>query len=394
MGVPYKLLLVRDSFDKHIVRLISHLKSINQECIVDLLVCEQQGPMPEEIESAVREVYTYSRKCCGLVDRIKPLRHIYLIFELRKSFKRIMAQCYYDVINIHYPYWEMAFSSDLVSQIAKKSLVSPWGSDVYRITSWQRRILFRLYNKADNISGIQNRFTEDVKRYFHVPQEKIVNLNIGSDTVDIILDKRDVVSDADAKAFWGISGRYAITCGYNGSAAQRHSEIIDAFYSVKAAMPENTVLVFPMTYKADENYINTLKNKANDYGINTLFVCRYLSLEEMFMLIQASDMFVHVQITDADSATIKEYLLCRKKVLNGSWLYYDDLMAFKPIPFFPVENMDCLGDTIKKAYNSESILMSDQTEDLLKKFSWKYAIGDWDKFYSTIVDNGTEATGC
>lgn len=65
-------------------------------------------------------------------------------------------------------------------------MISPWGSDVYRINAFDKLIAKLCYHKVDYISVAPIKFRDDIATLFNVPDGKFVNLGFGSDTIDAI----------------------------------------------------------------------------------------------------------------------------------------------------------------------------------------------------------------
>ncbi len=80
-----------------------------------------------------------------------------------------------------------------------------------------------------------------------------------------------------------------------------------------------------------------------------------------------------------------EYILCDKKIVHGSWIKYDELEAFKPLFYFPVDKMEDLGEVIVKAYQSDNIAVSNETLDHVKSFGWERQSERMNDFFMSIV---------
>ena len=114
--------------------------------------------------------------------------------------------------------------------------------------------------------------------------------------------------------------------------------------------------------------------------MNAVYFNQFLELPELFQLRQATDLFVHIQPTDASSGTLYEYILCEKKILNGAWLQYPEIEKEGIKPYFLVDSMETLGESIVHAYESEPIKIPRTVIEDLSKKQWKVVIKDWDNF--------------
>ena len=190
-------------------------------------------------------------------------------------------------------------------------------------------------------------------RVFNLNKEKIITFDLGSEAIDYILANKDTINNSEAKRKLGIANMFAITCGYNASPAQQHVLMIDAIYKIKDQLPSDLILLFPFTYGGDEEYKKMIKKHVMDLNLKALFVEEFLEMPDLFNLRQATDLFIHIQITDANSTSVGEYLLCEKKVVNGAWLKYDELEKSGVIPYFIVNDIATLDQDLLAAYKSE-----------------------------------------
>lgn len=382
MGKDYEILLVGDIYDNHLKRLIRHLKSYNPNALIDVLSFKRCFDNNlDDVKGNIREIF-YIRP---LPDRLKGIHFfstLYLLYSINCQVKRIVNNRY-DCINIHYPYWLWNICLKNFKKMTKTILLTPWGSDVYRIGLKERKRLSKLYTESDFVGCYGERFTKDIQLTFNVPDDKIVKLKFGSDTIDYIAEHIDSTSINEAKTTLHINGKYVITCGYNGSPFQNHKLIIDAISKCRNSLPKNLVLLFPVTYLHDREYIDELKRILLKKNLDGLFFETYLSVSDLFILRLATDMFIHVQKTDAGNSSLKEYILCGKNCLNGSWLEYYDLIEMNPLPYHNVESLETLDSAIVQAFHSNQPIISEKTKSYIQSLGWNHCICDWDYFYST-----------
>lgn len=304
------------------------------------------------------------------------------IIQLRKHFRKFVAGRHFDFVNIHYIKPEYYFLTKYFKRCASKLVLTPWGSDVYSINRFYRFFVQGIFDKADYITGGNDRFTLDFKRIFNVPEHKIAFCDLGVEPIEYIFDHKSQITQEEAKRQLGIENSYAITCGYSGTCSQQHIAIIEAVEKVKSQLPDNLLLLFPLTYHREINNINAIKEKVNEYGLKAVYFEQFLDLPHLFLLRQATDIFIHVQTTDASSGSLAEYLLCEKKIINGAWLQYPGLKKNGITPYFEVDNIENLDQAIVKAYQSEPIKIPNELLQELAKRQWKVVIKDWDDLFS------------
>ena len=195
------------------------------------------------------------------------------------------------------------------------------------------------------------------------------------------------MEDEESKKRFGLSDRYVITCGYSTAPSHRHEAIIDAVYSIKGQLPGNLTLLFPFTYGwGSQEYVQSIKDKCFSLNLDAVYVEEYLNFEDLYTLRMATDMFVHVQTTDAGASCVMQYILCRKKIVHGSWMKYADLEQFSPLFYYPVDRMEDLGKVILDAYHSDGIVIPEGAIKAIMDRGWNKVMKNWDEFFRSMVE--------
>lgn len=379
----YKLLVVGNIYDNHVVRYVSNLKNENPEAIIDILATKRDMPVQDRVADAVSDIYWLEEKSY----QNKYLREFNKIRTLLSVVSRIKNEKQYDIVNIHFPIEEYFFVISKFRKMGKTLLITPWGSDVYRSGKRGRFFLKRVFSNADYVCGTGNRFSKDVRRIFNVPSYKFVNLDIGSETIDYIYLHKASIDTLKARTLLGIKREgYVITCGYNAHSEQNHLAILDAIYKIKDELPSDATLLFPMTYPQNRQYIETVKERVKTYSFNSLFFEHFLSIDQLFLMRQATDMFIHVQQTDANAQSVQEYILLGKNVVNGGWLRYDELEK-DGIPYYVTDSLQSLSTTVMNAYKEGRKHISHETIDYIMSYGWKSWIKKWNTFFVQVTNN-------
>ena len=383
--MKYKVLVIGPVADHHFIRFVKHLKEVNSEVLIDVLSFST-GDI-ETVDSDVVnntdhvnlvKVGNYKNSLVSAID---------YIFSFRKEVKKMLRSNYYDFIVIHYPQFYYSFCINYLKRLSRFIVLSPWGSDAYRIGRINRYILKRLYDKSDFVGGSMNRFHRDVQRMFNVNESKMVVLGMGTDLFDVISEYSQSIDATAARKELGVSGEYFITCGYGANSSHNHRPVLEAISKVKDKLPKGLTILFPVTYPKNNTYVVQLREWVNELGLNGVFFTDYLDNMKMFMLRQATDMYIHMPISDASSATLKEYLLLGKKVINASWLFYDELEKGGKKPYLVTEGFESLPDTILEAYNSDDAIVSEDLKNHIKTKGWNYRIKLWNDFFNRHLAN-------
>lgn len=380
----YSILLMGAFYNGHMVRFVKHLKEVNPNVDIDFFA-------PIEPGRTVEDEYLNCFRECQQVEfsrhfrSIPIVRNIETVYNWRKSFRKFARERKYDVVNIHYPLFTHSYILRDIQRITNNLVVTPWGSDVYRIDERKRRLLKKVFDIARYVTGSGDRFTRDFMTMFEIPQAKFAHADIGSEMIDYISEHKGSLTAEEAKQKLGIGGNYVITCGYNSAKAQRHLDILNAIVNVRKQLPENLVLLFPVTYpKENAPYVKELKIKVELQGIKSVFFEDYLDVETLFVVRQATDLFIHVQTTDANNASIKEYLLLEKNCINGAWMVYDDIEDEKYKPYYTVNSADNLDKVIVEAYWQGTPIIKESVINHIESLGCKPAAKEWNSFFESI----------
>lgn len=376
----YKVLFVGLIYDHHLRRVISRLKEENPNAIIDVFSLNGTHPLTDDIKSLVRNWYFPYKQ-----DRVTKLMSLKVAFSFliksRGLLRRVAEKEHYNCVNIHFPLFFYAYIIKELKALSNTLLITPWGSEVYRPHGWRLKLTKRVFDEADKVCGIGNRFNYDVQRIFSIPSEKFVYLDIMSDSIDAMSDYRGTVEEA--KRHFNVENCYVITCGYNASSAQQHEQIIDSINCVKERLPQNLVLFFPMTYSKDVLYMQHIKDKLEKTGIPYRIFDSYLTQEELVYLRYTTDMFVHMQKTDANCSSLQEYIICNKKIVNCSWIRYAELEQYGCVPYFIAKDFNTLGQDILDAIVSPPKEIPQALLDMLIGGGTRTMIKRWDAFFSS-----------
>lgn len=294
----------------------------------------------------------------------------------------------YDIVNIHFAKPSLLKAMPWIRHITSNIVITPWGSDVLRVEDDNAVSRMRkIYGFASVVTvDPSSQLGEGVIEKFRFDYKRIQPLRWGLDYVDYIVEAKPHKTIEESKARFGLSDRYVISCGYSTAPSHRHEAIIDAIDSIKEELPDNLTLLFPFTYGwGDQQYVQSIKRKCQSMGLDAVYVEKYLSMEDMYSLRMATDIFVHVQTTDAGASCVMQYILCHKKIVHGSWMKYVDLEQFSPLFYYPVDNLDNLGNVILNAYHSDGIDIPEGVINTIMSRGWNKEIKRWDELFKSMT---------
>ncbi len=374
----YSILILGNFASVYVVQFVKNLKKVNPAVHIFFWgYTQNMETLDKDYLSCYDEYYMFdiNHKASSSV-----LEKVTAAIQLKYHFKKFALHRHFDYISIQYVRPELFFVLHDLKKHSSKLVLTPWGSDVYRINKYFKKLAQKIYDAADYVTGPDDRFTRDFTKIFNIPQQKIVHVDLGVEPIEYIIEHKNLIAADEAKRLLGVEGKYVITCGYKAMSGHRHVEMIEAIRQVKDRLPDNLVLFFPLTYPQDPAYVDLVRAKVNECVLNAVYFDHFLELPELFQLRQATDLFVHIQPTDASSGTLYEYILCEKKILNGAWLQYPEIEKEGVKPYFLVDSMETLGESIVRAYESDPIKIPKTVIEDLSKKQWKVVIKDWDNF--------------
>lgn len=379
-----KVLFIGDPNTGHTERFIKNLVESTTDIEVDIL-CDCHSSDISNLLPYCNQIFNNTYCFPSLLYRIPKINSRLVRKDFLTEISKIPDK-YYDIVNVHFVGINTYYANNELHRIAKKVLLTPYGSDVLRATPNGLKLLQHVYDTADGVTLSPVRehgFYVKVKEIFSLPESKIYEAGFGSDAIDRLL--QDKQSRNEAKKNLELNGRYVITIGYNGSAGQQHSKVIDAINSVKKDLPSNLTVLIPATYPSNNDaYLQTLKSKLEEYSIEYKIINRFLTLEELVQLRKCTDMFIHAQITDASCASIMEYMLTDAIIVNGSWLSYPELER-KGMPYVRFSDFDELRIKIVEA-SLQNSLVSSELKEYLSARGWKEEIKYWTRCYNNLLN--------
>ena len=372
-----KILIVGESTDNHVRRLLTHLNILDKEHQLDIDIFDLYFHS-RETSFLCYKIYNTKHLFFRFLYKIKILLTLLNLLDVYISFLPILKHRY-DLVNVHLWNRNSFFLYPFYRIISPKLMISPWGSDVYRINAFDKLIAKLCYHKVDYISVAPIKFRDDIATLFNVPDGKFVNLGFGSDTIDAI-NAQKKLSKEEAKKKLGLEDSYIITCGYNASISQNHHKLLDAIEKIQSQLPENLCLVFPFTYGGTELYKKEIKQRLETCGIHYIMYTNFLSLDKLVALRKSSDIFIHMQSSDAYSASVQEYLLCDTAVINATWLRYPTLEKYGK-PYKQIDTFEQLPNSILEILSGDFPVISSKLKLEIINNGWNEKAKYWMNFY-------------
>lgn len=290
----------------------------------------------------------------SIISRIPKIRALYSSKVAKKAFQVILKQRTFDGVILY----QVQPNADEWVRIAHenntKIMFFPWGSEILRASNDVKIHLQHAFSEVDYVIGAQDANTLIyAKEVFNVPDNRILQYKNYLKGVKLIKKIRGKLSRDEMLSSLKIpQSNNIILCGYNGYAGQRHKVIIDAISKCKDVLPDDYILVFPITYGASNEYIQELKNYCAQSKLNSYFITEYLSDEQVAYLHLVTDLFVQIQPTDDGNDFMKEALFAENRIVTGRWLKYLQFEKYG-IPYYSIDTLEELPAVLYSIFTGE-----------------------------------------
>lgn len=363
--------------------LINSIKEIAPEIKIDVLI-GAQGAYLEDGEVNAENIYkVHPGGAYKKLLSIPKVRVMIWRYFKERLFKTVINTEKYDYVVIH------SLPNDTLKLvlIAKSSgakvLLFPWGSEVMRAGDSAKRMLTEAFNNADYIRGDSEQFIHSlIDIYPSIRQDKFVKLTYASPGISSIerlcgkMTKEEMATSLNVP-----QDRFYIVCGYNAYYGQQHQRIIESIAKVKDDLPDNYLLVFPITYGLESGVSKKdIEKWCNSYDLNYVCLEEYLTDNQLACLHLITDVFIHMQITDLANSYIMEAVFAGAKVINGSWLSYSELEQYG-MPYHVCNSFDDLPKLLIEVINGNSVIdVPSQLYSYIQSYSWTSVCKDWVSF--------------
>lgn len=300
----------------------------------------------------------------------------------------LLSEKQYDLVVMMVVHNYAPFIVSTCNKFSTKVLLFPFGSEVIRISDVKKRKLKSAFANADFVATKENSsFSQFLVNTYGVDKDKFVSYGVGSEAISAIIKNKDMYSREEMSNALGLSSsRYNICCGYNGQKSQRHEEMLNALSKNKDILPDGYQIIFPLTYgDSKKELINKLSEQAKQLNLSVVFITKYLTVDELSYLRLITDLFIHVQTTDAANASIQEFIIAGARCINGRWLSYPYLET-EGLPYYQCPEMNELPSTIRKALlNRDSdFVVPNGTISEIEKNSYENVINNWKDFFYNV----------
>lgn len=379
-----KLLIVGDATSQFVLNFSLYLKQYYTDVQIHILntnSSEDLISIERKSGSVYDKAFCYYKKI-PIINKIPRVRGVVRLFTERLVRMQVEKQSY-DVACVHALFAHQCRIVKWLPNVTSFIVAAFWGSDLYKRKEYKTEaLLLPALELCDRISLSTMSMRNDLLKEIEVPVSKLRNCQFGLKPLELLFSSAHI-SKTDAKTGLGFGiDTFVIACGYNGHHHQQHLAIIDSLVKNKDEIPENHLMIFPMTYGATPEYKDQVMKALKESGLKYKVYESFLSDEDIVLIRKATDMLIQVQKTDAFSGSMQEHLFCGNIVITGAWLPYESLSE-KGIVLEKIENIDSLPEKIGQVLNNRDTLQKKidtaNTPDKFESSLWSVCIHDWYK---------------
>lgn len=280
-----------------------------------------------------------------------------------------------NVVQVHY-FTPFAAIVLFLTPRSIKKIVTFWGSDLFLDESKKELTLKRLgIQRADRISvSTEAMKTAALKKYGEGMAERIRKAVFALPMLET-LEKLAIKGDEK-------NGKHMVVCGSKASETHQHNEIIDSILRLDQRILTACRFVFPMTYPRSARaieYAASIKQRLHDTNLDYVVLDAFLSEYELSKLIKTADVFINVQIMDAQSAAMQEYLYAGAIGIVGAWLPYDEIINDGAY-YKTIDKVELVGEMLKRIvddFENERQKSLRNKEIIQMRAGWQSRIVDW-----------------
>ena len=346
---------------------------------------ENMSKRYEDIEFSLLTYAMYAEEYKEKIPRGQ-LKHIYCVQSMA-DLKTILEEIpIYDAMQLLWIEAPWVYVHKYIRKKAKRLNLNVGGSDFYRAQKDEKEYKRNIIACSDYITAETKATVYEFELYYGTDAKgKTDLLPFGIEVLDYINCSENIPVNEIKKKFHIPENKIVITCGHNAKSEHQHKKLIETLKQLPETTKKQIICVFPMTYPAGyDSYISSVKTQLEESGLEYLILTEFMDFRDMAEYALVSDIMIHVQTTDQLSSTMLEEMYAGSIVIAGKWLPYQSLheMGMFFIDAETILNVkECLEDVIKNIdkYKKKCI----ENKDIIwNHSSWDKLAPRWYKLWS------------
>lgn len=317
--------------------------------------------------------------------RVPYLRRWFIKRSVCHELKYHLLQERYDIVVVFEIPWYADSLVRIVHGSDTKVMLYPWGSDVLRASGRKKNHHAIAFKNTDFVCGYYgSAVINHIMNDYNVEKQKVFTFNLSLPGIIAINNISGKMSRHEmAKAIDIPYSNFNIVCGYNGQKGQRHSTIIENIAKVKQFLPQDYLLIFPITYGNGEDYYNTIKEKVATNNLHAIFLEKYLSDKQIACLHLITDLYINIQPSDNGNGFLIESLYAKNSIICGGWLKYEQFEKYG-IPYYQCYTPDSLDKTILTALTERKTKVPEELVREISKYTPEDIARQWADFFTAL----------
>lgn len=274
-----------------------------------------------------------------------------------------------------------------------KLLLTLWGSDVYRtqgVAEYARQL--RAAGRASLVTMATPELADSfLSKFGRNLQSKVRLVSYGSELVDLIERFR-----GEREGFLRVIGvdpaKISIVVGHNASPGNQHEAVLRQIAKLPESLRTRIAIVIPMTYTGTSpSYVDSIRDLSGQLQLPVRILDQRLSLDNVARLRVATDILIHVPISDQFSAAMCESLVAGAVLITGAWLPYRKLRASGAHyhEVFEVGEISTKLAGVLSDFQPERSQVGRNAAVVREMMSWQFLVPKWIDVYNELLNVGT-----
>lgn len=305
-----RILVIGTKNSTHIMSFVDELTQLNYQVIL----------LDHRSTRSKKSVYDfYSERHVTVIEPVTvkeiPVGVIEYVECIRKSGD-------FEICHIQYLTNEICLAVALCENQFQCIIANYWGSDLLRASAKDLEVQRFLLDRAACIVGDAEVIEDRLNEYFESRYHDIIKkVRFKSYIIEELLKNKPEKADIQEK-------QITVVCGYNGNPKQQHLLMIEAIKACDISVQEKLKVIVPMTYGGATDYQKRIEEQLEGQAFESEILVEYMTIKENAQLRMHTDIFIHMQVSDAFSFSVVENLLCNNIIINAEWLDYQELQQY------------------------------------------------------------------
>jgi hypothetical protein len=294
----------------------------------------------------------------------------------------------FDLYHWHCLHWRRLVGTRYLPR-SGRLILTIWGSDLLRCAGVDEyRVQFEACQRASVITAASLELREVLLAKFgRNLARKFRQVSYGADYIDI-----GPASACERESFlqrFGIpADKIVVVIGHSGHRQNQHLEVLERLCRLPTHVLKRIALLFPVTYGLTGEYKNEILSLAARIRVPLHLFDTFLSDADLCSLRKATDVLIHVPISDQFSAAMCESLAAGAVLITGAWLPYSRL-RYSKVHYHEVTDCSELGVTLHHVIehlDSERTLSAGNSDSIREIMAWSHVMPKWLQIYEELLE--------